>query len=71
MCKNTAGCHAFGSGEVIANYGTVWMYAWNGRSAADATYPSGRTIGAFWPQGQYMEPGVGTEGFADEWQGVA
>jgi hypothetical protein len=70
-CKNPSGCHDFASNQVIANYGTVWMYQWNGQSASTAGYPAGRGIGAFWPQGQYQQPFIGSEGFVDEWEGVA
>jgi hypothetical protein len=70
-CKNPAGCHDFSSDVLIANYGTIWMYAWNGRSAPTTSSPLGRGIGAFWPQGNYQQPGIGVEGFIDEWEGVA
>ena len=69
-CKNPAGCHTFYSQEIIANFGTVWMYAWIGVASPGGSGDS-RQIGAFWPRGQYREAWVGKEGLVDEWEGVS
>jgi hypothetical protein len=69
-CINPQGCHAFYSQDIIANYGTVWMYSWVGVSSGTSGVEQ-RQLGAFWPQGQYKEPGLGKEGLIDEWEGVS
>lgn len=69
-CINPAGCHAFYSQDIIASYGTVWMYKWNGWTSPTGSDGIGRQIGAFWPLGNYEETGLGKEGFVDEWEGV-
>jgi hypothetical protein len=80
-CKTAAGCHsisypcpqglnppaACSYPDIIAQQGDVGMYKWNG------IMNNGRVIAALWPIGQYMTstPGVGGEGWAEEWEGVA